>query len=149
MSQLTFGSPFIVVGVVTRLRAGWSGFVCAHVQEIFFFSAKRPVQLWGTRSLHFSVYLGIFPLGQSPRGARLTTHLSSAVVKNEWCYAFTFHISSCGMDRGNSNFTFVCFSPHVPHYVGARGGVVVKTLRYKPAGRGFDSRWCHWNFSVT
>ena len=33
--------------------------------------------------------------------------------------------------------------------MGARGGVVVKALRYKPAGRGFDSRWCHWNFSVT
>jgi hypothetical protein len=33
--------------------------------------------------------------------------------------------------------------------MGARGGVVVKVLRYKPAGRGFDSRWCHWNFSVT
>jgi hypothetical protein len=31
----------------------------------------------------------------------------------------------------------------------ARGGVVVKALRYKPAGRGFDSRWCHWKFSVT
>ena len=31
----------------------------------------------------------------------------------------------------------------------ARGGVGVKALRYKPAGRGFDSRWCHWNFSVT
>jgi hypothetical protein len=31
---------------------------------------------------------------------------------------------------------------------GARGGVVVKALRYKPAGCGFDSRWCHWNFSV-
>jgi hypothetical protein len=31
----------------------------------------------------------------------------------------------------------------------ARGGVVVKALRYKPAGRGFDSRCCHWNFSVT
>jgi hypothetical protein len=30
---------------------------------------------------------------------------------------------------------------------GERGGVVVKALRYKPAGRGFDSRWCHWNFS--
>ena len=26
---------------------------------------------------------------------------------------------------------------------GARGGVVVKALRYKPAGRGFDSRWRH------
>jgi len=34
-------------------------------------------------------------------------------------------------------------------YLGARGGIVVKALRYKPAGRGFDSRWCHWNFSVT
>ena len=33
--------------------------------------------------------------------------------------------------------------------VGARGGVVVKALRYKPVGRGFDSRCCHWNFSVT
>ena len=22
-------------------------------------------------------------------------------------------------------------------------------LRYKPEGRGFDSRWCHWNFSLT
>ena len=32
---------------------------------------------------------------------------------------------------------------------GARGGVVVKAVRYKPAGRVFDSRWCHWNFSVT
>jgi hypothetical protein len=31
---------------------------------------------------------------------------------------------------------------------GARGDVVVKALRYKPAGREFESRWCHWNFSV-
>ena len=30
-----------------------------------------------------------------------------------------------------------------------RGGVLVKALRYKPVGRAFDSRWCHWNFSVT
>ena len=34
-------------------------------------------------------------------------------------------------------------------YFRARGSLVVKALRYKPAGRGFDSRWCHWNFSVT
>ena len=25
----------------------------------------------------------------------------------------------------------------------------VETLRYKSEGRGFDSRWCHWNFSLT
>jgi len=26
---------------------------------------------------------------------------------------------------------------------------LVKALRYKPEGRGFDSRWCHRNFSLT
>ena len=25
----------------------------------------------------------------------------------------------------------------------ARGGIMVKALRYKPAGRRFNSRWCH------
>jgi len=24
-----------------------------------------------------------------------------------------------------------------------------EALRYKSGGRGFDSRWCHWNFSLT
>ena len=32
---------------------------------------------------------------------------------------------------------------------GTRCGLVHKALPYKPAGRGFDSRWCNWNFSVT
>jgi len=25
----------------------------------------------------------------------------------------------------------------------------VEALRYKPEGRGFDSRWCRWIFSLT
>jgi hypothetical protein len=33
--------------------------------------------------------------------------------------------------------------------IGAHADIVVKALRYKPAGRGFDSQSCHWNFSVT
>jgi len=41
--------------------------------------------------------------------------------------------------------TILCFTIQT----GARGGVVVKILRYKPAGRGFDSRWCHRNLSAT
>jgi len=28
-------------------------------------------------------------------------------------------------------------------------GQLVEALRYKPQGRGFDSRWCQWNFSLT
>jgi hypothetical protein len=38
---------------------------------------------------------------------------------------------------------------HIIIHAWTRDGVVVKTLRYKPAGRGFDSRWCHWNFALT
>jgi hypothetical protein len=26
---------------------------------------------------------------------------------------------------------------------------LVEALCYKSEGRGFDSRWCHWNFSLT
>jgi len=33
-------------------------------------------------------------------------------------------------------------------YVG-RGGTVVKVRCYKSEGCWFDSRWCHWNFSLT
>jgi hypothetical protein len=31
----------------------------------------------------------------------------------------------------------------------ADGGTVVKEQCYKSEGRWFDSRWCHWNFSLT
>jgi hypothetical protein len=27
-------------------------------------------------------------------------------------------------------------------------GYLVEALRYKSEVRGFDSRWCHWNFSL-
>ena len=32
---------------------------------------------------------------------------------------------------------------------GDRGSTVVKVLCYKSEGHWFDSRWCHWNFSLT
>jgi hypothetical protein len=31
---------------------------------------------------------------------------------------------------------------------GAAVAQLVETLRYKPESHGFDSRWCHWNFSL-
>jgi len=33
--------------------------------------------------------------------------------------------------------------------LGEGGQAVIETLRYKPTGRGIDSRLCHWNFSLT
>jgi hypothetical protein len=41
------------------------------------------------------------------------------------------------------------FIVHYHSIIGARGGSVVEALRYKPEVRGIDSRWCHWNFSLT
>ena len=32
---------------------------------------------------------------------------------------------------------------------GDRSSTVVKVLCYKPERRWLDSRWCHWNFSLT
>jgi hypothetical protein len=33
--------------------------------------------------------------------------------------------------------------------IGWRAAQLVEALLYKPEGYGFDSRWCHWNFSLT
>jgi hypothetical protein len=33
--------------------------------------------------------------------------------------------------------------------MGARGAAVIEALRYNPEGRGIDSRWYHWIFSLT
>jgi hypothetical protein len=60
--------------------------------------------------------------------------------------------------KKTKNQVFIYIYVHIYIYIyicvcvcvyGARGGIVVKALSYKPSGRGFDSRWYHWNFSVT
>jgi hypothetical protein len=41
---------------------------------------------------------------------------------------------------------------HFQKYYTDFGGHAVaqlgEALRYKPEGRGLDSRWCHWSFSL-
>ena len=41
---------------------------------------------------------------------------------------------------GNISGTHLCWGQAVTQ--------LVEALRYKPEGRGFDSRCCHWNFSL-
>jgi hypothetical protein len=46
-------------------------------------------------------------------------------------------------------YLFLIIIPWVQSYMGhAAGGAVDEALRYKPEGRGIDSRWCQ-NFSLT
>jgi hypothetical protein len=45
-----------------------------------------------------------------------------------------------------------CFDVFVLRTVATEGHAVAqlfKALRYKPEGRGLNSRQCHWNFSLT
>jgi hypothetical protein len=97
-------------------------------------------------------------------------------VVNAFVYAPNVPVSNIGPEIDCPHFGLTCFSSFSPRQLcdsalnqststyrgvepllftflraisGARGGVVVKALRYEPAGRGFHSRWCHWNFSVT
>ena len=54
-----------------------------------------------------------------------------------------FHVICCSLTVMNVTVRVIYFEHASVISVGACGGVVVKVLRYKPAGRGFDSRWWH------
>ena len=74
------------------------------------------------------------------------------VDKAAFGHVFTEHSVALRQDHSTNAPYPLHLSPmlyYVNNYQGARGGVVVKALRYKPAGRGFVSPWCHWNFSVS
>jgi len=65
---------------------------------------------------------------------RNITHLSTVV-----CFLSRYKIEFIG---GWKIVTFV-------NYCVLSGSTVVKVLCYKSEGRWFDSRWCHWNISLT
>jgi hypothetical protein len=49
----------------------------------------------------------------------------------------------------SSTFLILLLITFYTDILGARDGAVVESQRYKPEGRGIDSRWCHWNCSLT
>ena len=47
------------------------------------------------------------------------------------------------------SFTKKCTLFISTHQGGYAVAQLVEALRYKSEGRGFDSQWCHYNFSLT
>jgi len=45
-------------------------------------------------------------------------------------------------------FKLVLVYTYTTNLIAYCGSTVVKVLCYKSVGRWFDSRWCHWNFSL-
>jgi hypothetical protein len=86
--------------------------------------------------------LGLLIPGDSDKGDGLVKHgivTSGSLICGEYFYQGRHNLI---LQEDSALFTAFTY------LWGARGGVVVKALRYKPARRGFDSRCCHWNFSV-
>jgi hypothetical protein len=76
-----------------------------------------------------------------------TAHTATRYIK---CFASTcYRLSFCPLLSFSIRVlpTFIIFTPI--RQLGARGGAVVEALRFKPVGHKIDSRWCHWNFSLT
>ena len=72
-----------------------------------------------------------------------TTHPQLAPnLKKEYSYTPTPPLGLRGLFLGALYF-FTCF---MWAHAAAK---LTEALRYKPKSRGFDSRWCHWNFSLT
>ena len=57
--------------------------------------------------------------------------------------------SGCGqLETAVSSQKTTNFIEH-KSYMGHVVAQLIEELRYKSEGRGFDSRCCHWNFSLT
>jgi hypothetical protein len=82
-------------------------------------------------------------------------------ISHEWCTEIELSIFVAKRLRWRSKDTkiiitnysqqdatfveFIYLFLHTGHAVAQ----LVEALRYKPESHGFDSRWCHWNFSFT
>ena len=73
-----------------------------------------------------------------------TTNLSE--VKSRMTIAATTAPTGLMSEFENCDFLKNKTAPTRKGHVVAQ---LVEALRYKPEGRGFNSRWCHWNFSLT
>jgi hypothetical protein len=68
------------------------------------------------------------------------------------CWCLCFHKQGTGLTLSSEEavVAFLC-NIYVDNYRCSKHAVawLVEALRYKPERRGFDSLWCHWNFSLT
>ena len=77
--------------------------------------------------------------GTSGSGQHIATIVSVSILRQN-----TLPPYACYVSQGHTA------PPPVSDWGGGYAvAQLVEALRYKPEGRGFDSRWCHWNFSLT
>jgi hypothetical protein len=117
-----------------------------------YYATLASTRKWKTRRsvkvLTFGIVMNKCHLGHPALLLQNNITLTRVKIPIEFCCSLHYHFVS------HWNSVAIRLPPSAFHElirvtVGPRGGVVVKALRYNPAGRGFHSRWCQWNFSVT
>ena len=73
----------------------------------------------------------------------LPTHRHNKTSQTTWIF------SNTAVRTPHPNYIHNIHNLHNLHCLSHAGTHLVKVLRYKPEGRGFDFRWCHRNFSLT
>ena len=74
-----------------------------------------------------------------------TSHILEENIKNDLkgdtdCLCMQEFVKIVGCCADNNVVTFACWRHAVAQ--------LFESLCYKPEGRGFDSRWCNWNFFI-
>jgi hypothetical protein len=91
--------------------------------------------------------LGSIKCGEILDYVRNCQLLKKVYASWSWLKTCRYLSNIYGLYPGIRNFMLRLIIPYT-HKLGARGGTVVEALHYKPEGREFDSRWCHWIFFI-
>jgi len=75
----------------------------------------------------------------------VTHSCETSITKTQFCNSFKYIL--------HTEFHKHKYLPYYGFVLVAQMGYavvqLVEALRYKREGHGFDSQWCHWNFSLT
>ena len=132
-----------VFSKVTKLQAGMIWGLIPHSGKTLLSSRKHPYQLCPPICHHCvqrKIYLCHLPC--HPQTWILVKH-GLTRFNPAW-----FQIIFIYFPLNISPYFLVSF-PRSMYQREDRGGTVVKVLCYESEGCWFDSRWCHWNFSLT
>jgi len=139
-------SPYLVLKlVISALTVG----ICRSVCKIVFGTYHGPLTIdlrtlfWNLCSISVLELLAV-PQREMPyvqMGFRIVLYISNLFSSDS--FDFLPMIQYMRWSCNPSCFLLV------RKYVGFTVAQLVEALRYKPEGRGFDSRWCHVIFSLT
>ena len=113
-------------------------------QKLIYYSAFYTA--WGTCIWNEQNVLGVHLFSSSNDRFCLYWHIGNTVMElsKYWSLNSSTPAYSCPIPDIRNSILDLLSS--VMRYAAVQS---VEALRYKPEGRGFDSRWCNWNFSLT